>query len=198
MAIDKDQILGQIIKVLVGFFSKGDEPMVEVTIPLDKEEPQQPKEAAPVFKVSKDELLMGRDKQYALEYTQQISENLDRLLIPINKIRDAYGKPMKVNSGWRPPEINAATPGAAPRSKHMEGLAVDIADPDNALMQWTLQNLQLMKDLNIFMEDFRWTPGWCHYQLGGPVSGKRIFIPSVTRPTAPNRWDGRYDDQLNS
>jgi Peptidase M15 len=198
MTIDKDQIISQVIKLIVGFFSKGSvAPMVSVEIPLDKETPEQP-EAAPVFKVSKEELLMGRDKTYALEYTQQISENLDRLLVPINKIRDAYGKPMKVNSGWRPPEINAATPGSAPHSKHMEGLAVDIADPDNALMQWTLQNLQLMKDLNIFCEDFRWTPGWCHYQLGGPVSGKRIFIPSVTRPTAPNRWDGQYDSQFNA
>jgi len=198
MAIDKDQIITQVVKFLVGFFSKEDEvPMVEVTVPLGKDAPEQPKEAVPVFKVSKEELLMGRDKTYALEYTQQISENLDRLLIPINKIRDAYGKPMKVNSGWRPAEINAATPGSAPHSKHMEGLAVDIADPDNALMQWTLQNLQLMKDLNIFMEDFRWTPGWCHYQLGGPVSGKRIFIPSITRPTSPTRWNGLYDSKFN-
>jgi len=64
--------------------------------------------------ISKDELLKGRDKQYPNDYTQEISDNLDKLLIPLNKIRDAYGKPMTIDSGWRPPSINGSTPGAAP------------------------------------------------------------------------------------
>jgi hypothetical protein len=190
MAIDKDQVLGQIVQFIVGFFSKGDTPMVSVEIPLEVDTA---KIEVPVFKVSKDELLMGRDKQYALEYSQLISDNLDKLLVPINKIGDAWGKPMKVNSGWRPPEINDATPGAAAHSKHMEGLAVDFSDPDGELLKWTLNNLQLMEELGIFMEDFRWTKGWVHYQIGAPSSGRRIFVPSTARPSAPDAWDGNYD-----
>lgn len=147
--------------------------------------------------ISKDELLKGRDTQYPNDYTQEVSDNLDKLLIPLNQIRDAYGKPMIVNSGWRPPSVNAATPGAATKSKHMIGLAADIADSDNAVMNWVLQNLDLMQQLGIFCEDFRWTPGWVHFGLGPPASGKRIFVPSAARPQAPDRWDGQYDSKYN-
>lgn len=147
--------------------------------------------------ISKEELLKGRDQEYASDYTQEISDNLDKLLIPLNQIRDAYGKPMTVNSGWRPPSINASTPGAAAHSKHMEGLAADISDPDGSLWTWVLENLQLMKDLNIFMEDKRYCPGWVHFGMGPPASGKRIFIPSSARAPAPDIWDGEYDHSFD-
>lgn len=147
--------------------------------------------------ISKDELLKGRDTQYPNDYTQNISDNLDKLLIPLNKIRDAWAKPMIVNSGWRPPSINASTPGAAPHSKHMEGLAADIADADGSLWTWVLQNLQLMKDLDIFMEDRRWTPNWVHFGLGQPASGKRIFVPSSAPAGATGNWDGHYDHNFD-
>lgn len=147
--------------------------------------------------ISKDELLKGRDQQYASDYTAEISANLDKLLIPLNQIRTAYGKPMTVSSGWRPPAINAATAGAAMRSKHMIGLACDIVDSDGQLMKWVLQNLPLMKQLGIYMEDFRWTPSWVHFQLGGPGSGKRIFVPSLDPAKAGQKWDGQYDHQYD-
>lgn len=147
--------------------------------------------------ISKDEVLMGRDKSYPDEYTQEISDNIDALLVPINQIRTARNQPMIVNSGWRPAAINAKTPGAAAHSKHMEGLAVDISDPDGDLMRWVLANLQMMKDLNIYFEDFRWTPNWVHFQLGAPKSGKRIFVPSSAPALAPNRWDGQYDHSMD-
>lgn len=147
--------------------------------------------------ISKDELLKGRDKDYASDYTQEISDNLDKLLIPLNKMREAYGSPLICNSGWRPPSINAATPGAASHSAHCMGLAADIADPDGKLMNWVLANLELMKELGFFFEDFRWTPNWVHFGLRKPSSGKRIFIPNANRPTAPNRWDGKYDPSFD-
>jgi hypothetical protein len=143
--------------------------------------------------ILKEELLKGRDVKYPADYTQEVSDNLDKLLIPLNKIRDAWGKPMTVTSGWRPPSINGATPGAATHSKHMEGLAADISDPDNSLWHWVLENLQLMKDLDLFMEDRRWTPGWVHLGLGQPASGRRIFVPSSNPPVDPDSWDGVYD-----
>lgn len=143
--------------------------------------------------ILKEELLKGRNIQFASEYTEEISQNLDNLLISLNKIRDAWGNPMVVNSGWRPLEINNTIKGAAVHSKHMIGLAADINDPDGSLWRWVINNLQLMKDLNIFMEDKRWTDGWVHFQLGEPVSGHRIFIPNNTPAIAVNLWDGIYD-----
>lgn len=148
--------------------------------------------------ISKDELLKGRDTQYPNDYTQEVSDNLDKLLVPMNKIRDAYGKSMSVTSGWRPPSINASTPGAATHSKHMIGLACDISDPDGAVMKWVLENLEMMQDLEIYFEDFRWTPNWCHFQLGAPASGKRIFVPNSSRAQVPAKWDGHYDSQFDT
>ncbi len=147
--------------------------------------------------ISKDELLQGRDVKYASDYTQEISDNLDKFLIPLNNIRTAWGKPMTVNSGWRPPSINASTPGAAAHSKHEEGLAADISDVDGSLWAWVLENLQLMKDNDIFMEDRRWTKTWVHFGLGKPGSGHRIFVPSSNPAIAPDNWDGEYDHSFD-
>ena len=148
--------------------------------------------------ISKDELLKGRDKQYANEYSQEISDNLDKLLIPLNKVRDLYGIPMVVSSGWRPPSINATTPGAAAHSAHCIGLAADIQDLDGKLKNWVLENLPALSDLGFYFEDFRWTPNWVHFGLQRPASGKRIFVPSAARPQAPDRWDGNYDHSLDN
>lgn len=147
--------------------------------------------------ISKDELLKGRDKQFPNDYTDEISTNLDLMVEAMNQIRTAWGKPMTVDSGWRSPSINASTPGAAAHSKHMLGLACDIADPDGSLMNWVLENLQLMKDLGVYMEHFCWTPSWVHFQLGSPTSGHRIFIPNSTRNPNPSKWDGNYDNSFD-
>jgi len=50
-------------------------------------------------------------------------EAMDKL----QALRDRLGKPLIIRSGYRSPEHNASLKGAAPRSKHMEGTAFDIA-----------------------------------------------------------------------
>lgn len=147
--------------------------------------------------IAKDELLKGRDELYPNDYTPDISTNLDRLLVQINVVRTAWNKPMNVNSGWRPPSINAGTPGAAKNSAHCLGLAVDISDTTNDLWNWVLQNLQLMKDLGFFFEDRRWTTTWVHFGLVAPKSGLRIFIPNANRPTDSRIWNGQYDHSFD-
>lgn len=147
--------------------------------------------------ITKQELLAGRDKQFPKEYTKEISDNLDKLLIAVNEIRKAYGKPMIVNSGWRPASINGSTPGAATKSKHLLGLAVDFEDKKGELFQWCLKNLQLLEKLDLFLEDKRYTASWCHIGLGQPKSGKRIFVPSSDRPAAPDAWNGVYDKKFD-
>lgn len=147
--------------------------------------------------ISKSELLKGRDLQYPNDYTQEVSDNLDKLLEAMNQVRSAWGNPMVVDSGWRPPAVNAATSGAAKKSKHMSGLAVDILDPDEKLWKWVLENLSLMQQLGLYFEDKRWSPTWVHFQLGPPASGKRIFVPSTDRPKEPTAWDGVYDHKYD-
>lgn len=147
--------------------------------------------------ISKSELLMGRDKEYPAEYTKQISSNLDVLCEKMNVIRSAYGSPMTVSSGWRPPTLNAATKNAAKTSKHLFGLACDIEDLDNVLWNWCISNLDILQSLGLYLEDRRWTPSWVHFQCGPPSSLKRIYIPSSKPAIKPELWNGKYDSKYD-
>ena len=146
--------------------------------------------------ITKRELLMDRDKSFPKEYTTEISDNLDKVLVAINIIRKAYNKPMRVTSGWRPSSVNGII-GGAKRSNHMMGLAVDIADPDGELAKWLLNNLSVVQQAGLYLEDFRWTKGWVHFQIVAPRSGKLIFVPSTAPATQPDIWDGKYDPSFD-
>lgn len=196
-------IIDKIIQTIIDFFNKKEPEIINKSTsnapiatstskdtPLIKDNPS-------TQSLTKNDLLTGRDKTYSSEYTAQISQNLDNLLVTMNKVQEAYGQKFKVNSGWRPSAVNASTPNSAPKSKHLEGLAVDIADPDGKLVEWILSNLGLMKELGLYFEDFRWTPTWCHFQILAPHSGNRIFIPSTAPAIAPDRWIGKYDSKYN-
>lgn len=128
--------------------------------------------------------------------TPEQDTNLATLLDKMNQVRTAWGKPMTVTSGLRSQADQARINPGAPQSKHLLGAACDIAD-DGSLRDWVLQNLQMMKDLGLFFEDFRWTKGWVHFQCLPPTSGHRIFVPSSAPPTDPDAWDGQYDPSLN-
>lgn len=147
--------------------------------------------------ITKAEYLKGRDVQYPLDYTDEISDNIDQFLIIFNRVQLAYAVVMNVNSGWRPPSVNASVPGAARFSKHMIGKAIDINDPDDRVMKWSLANLDLLSSLELFLEDFRWCSTsvgrWVHFGWGSPKSGHRIFVPDASRDPDPARWDGVYD-----
>ena len=147
--------------------------------------------------ISKKELLMGRDKKYASEYTKEVSDNLDKLLIPLNILRKRYGKPMYVSSGWRPAAVNASLSNAAKKSNHMKGLAADFKDPDGKLRDWVVKHLEWLAGLGLYMEDFRWTPGWVHFQIVAPRSKNRVFVPSARPPRVPDAWEPVWDKGLN-
>lgn len=51
-----------------------------------------------------------------------------RLIIELQKLRDAFGRPMTITSATRCKEHNAAV-GGAPNSQHLQGIAVDVAVP---------------------------------------------------------------------
>lgn len=84
-----------------------------------------------------------------------------------------------VSSGWRPPEVNSSTPGAAARSKHMTGEAIDIYDPDGDLDEWlmTTRGQEILKTLGLWHEHPSATKGWAHVQTVPPRSGNRTFYP---------------------
>lgn len=84
-----------------------------------------------------------------------------------------------VTSGWRSPEINAATPGAAVNSRHMTGQAIDLYDPDADLDNWLMtgEGQAALVALGLWLEHPSATKGWCHLQTVPPRSQKRVFYP---------------------
>ncbi|MDL2224040.1 D-Ala-D-Ala carboxypeptidase family metallohydrolase [Bacteroidales bacterium OttesenSCG-928-M06] len=82
------------------------------------------------------------------------TENLrilcERLLQPL---RDAYGKPLFISSGYRCRELNEAVKGS-PSSDHMQGRAADIVtDNPVGLFAWVCR-LRLSFDQAIIYKDF--------------------------------------------
>lgn len=94
----------------------------------------------------------------------------------------------EVASGWRPAEVNAATPNAAPDSKHVTGQACDLRDNKaRDFARWCLRNLEVLDDLGLWLENPMWTGGksnWVHLQTVPPHSGRRVFVPSDNPPLA--------------
>lgn len=126
------------------------------------------------WKVTEAEYWMGRDVQYPPDVSTR--KNAEKLLIALNLLRDLYGKPLKVSSGYRPAAINATTAGASKTSCHMTGEACDFEDTDRKLIQWCLRNMDLLEKAGLYMESPINTPTWVHLQTRAPKSGKRVFI----------------------
>lgn len=145
-----------------------------------------------------------RDVVYSSELTPEILGNaqvtVDRWNLLLTHFYDEnpIAKRRRVNSGWRPKAINAATPGAAPNSTHLLGEALDGSDADRMLARWILANeWQALKfgtqsyaaQIGLWFEDFRTTPTWVHGAIVPPHSGSRIFIPS-------NDWAARLGGRV--
>jgi hypothetical protein len=148
--------------------------------------------------ITMNELLQGRAKLIDLDKETQV--NLQLLLIKINIVRKAYGKPLKVNDGYRRPQDTPAN--GASKSKHLIGAAVDIDDNDAGdFWNWCKDNLEIIWEAGLWIEDPRYTHGksgtWMHFQSVPPASGKFIFIPSSAPASAPDIWDGNYPTKYN-
>jgi uncharacterized protein YcbK (DUF882 family) len=88
-------------------------------------------------RITVDDYLMGRDKEYPGECTSVIRDNAAATVEKVNSliaVLEAEGVEIEANpntktpvsSGWRPAEVNGAILTAAPRSKHMSGEACDL------------------------------------------------------------------------
>lgn len=139
--------------------------------------------------ITLDEYWMGRDKTHKSDLTPVIIANATRTVAAANKLLAIIAQSWDVDldihpvnkslvsSGWRPPAINAGVPGAAVRSKHMTGDAVDIYDPDGDIDEWCLDNLKQLESCGIWLEHPAATKGWSHWQTIPPRSKNRVFYP---------------------
>lgn len=77
-----------------------------------------------------------------------IVENLRVLAVSVlDPIREAWGQPLVVNSGYRSPQLNAAV-GGVPTSAHMDGCAVDIA-----LCHWSTRKVSELYNLIAYLAE---------------------------------------------
>lgn len=122
---------------------------------------------------------MGRDREFPLALTPQIEKNAALTVQLVNALLVRFGEGRKVTSGWRPPEVNAKTAGAAPKSKHMTGQAIDLADQEGDLDDWLMsaEGQAAMAELGLWHEHPAATKGWAHLQTVPPRSGRRTFYP---------------------
>lgn len=126
-----------------------------------------------------------------LELPADHRTNLNILLKKLNLFREAYGKPLRVTSGYRSLqhhlEIYAAK-GITDQSKipmkstHLYGLSADIVPveyPIKHLHDFINNNMKLIEEIGFWMEDFSVTVSWAHLQIvqyGSWVEGKSLFF----------------------
>lgn len=128
------------------------------------------------YMITRSEMNPGK---YAL--TEEQEQNQIILHERINKVRQAFGKPMVVSSGVRSMEDQLRINPNAPKSKHLIGAAIDIADPKRELAAWCLSNMDKLEEFCLWIEDLSATDNgprsWVHFQSIPPRSGKRMFVP---------------------
>lgn len=122
--------------------------------------------------ISRDEVLMGRDKQYPL--TQEMEDNLKILLERLNQFRQAYGKAMLVSSGYRPGPYNKAA-GGAKKSAHLSCKACDFKDSDGALKKFVKDNPDILEKCDLYQEHPDHTSTWLHLDI--VPRANRVFKP---------------------
>lgn len=128
---------------------------------------------------------MGRDATYSDQLTDTVYANAAITVQKANRVLALFyaahpnAAKRGVNSGWRPPAVNAGVKNAAPKSLHMRAMAIDVSDDDEALDRWcmTLAGRKAMTDAGLWLEHPSATPRWCHWQTVAPRSGNRVFYP---------------------
>ena len=113
------------------------------------------------------------------ELTKAVKDNAVVLLNKVNQLlQELKIFDVKVSSGFRPSAVNAKVKGAAKKSLHMSGRAVDIYDPKHEIIQKIMARPDLLKKYDLWLEDPAATPSWAHLDNGTRTErALRIFKP---------------------
>jgi zinc D-Ala-D-Ala carboxypeptidase len=103
----------------------------------------------------------------------------DKVLQPV---RDHFAKGVKVNSGYRSPDVNAAV-GGSRTSDHCRGMAADIeipGVPNAELAQWIADNLAFTQLILEFYTPGIPDSGWVHVSYD-PSNLKKQLLTATRR-----------------
>ena len=111
-------------------------------------------------------------------------ENLKTLCEKVlQPVRDHFGKGVKVNSGFRHPQVNAAV-GGSKTSDHCKGMAADIEIPGVAngdLAQWIVDNLEFRQVILEFYTPGVSDSGWVHVSFNPEDNKKQVLTATKQR-----------------
>ena len=96
----------------------------------------------------------------------------------LQKVRDHYGKGVKVNSGFRHPDVNAKV-GGSKTSDHCKGMAADIeipGIPNAELAEWIAENLEYTQLILEFYTPGVPDSGWVHISYNGTENRKQNLL----------------------
>lgn len=129
---------------------------------------------------------------YKLDNTPSaiVKGHLKELAESLQTLRDMYGKPITITSGYRSPKVNAKVGGSA-TSQHTTGYAVDM-QPTNGDMQTfkavVLEWAKTHKYDQIILEqcDAKGLPTWVHFGVKHATKGQRKQILTATKKSG--KW----------
>ena len=102
---------------------------------------------------------------------QALAENV------LQKVRDHFGKGVKVNSGFRHPDVNAKV-GGSKTSDHCKGMAADIeipGIPNAELAEWIQDNLEFRQLILEFYTPVVPDSGWVHVSYNSSDNKKQVL-----------------------
>lgn len=95
----------------------------------------------------------------------------------LQKVRDHFGKPVTVNSGYRSPELNKAI-GGSTTSDHCKGMAADIEIPgvsNYELADWIKSNCEFRQLILEFYTPGVPDSGWVHVSYNYEDNEKKVM-----------------------
>lgn len=181
-------IFGQIVQLVTGIFSKGSEPMVSVSIPLDTPAPSSaPAQPAPIdwtspdapvtehFTVS-DACMLHSWNRLANEmdgFNEAAKVKIVALCQKMEEVRTVLGCPVAVHCMFRSQQYNQEIVKAIPNDVHAQSFACDFDCNGHMTIDEVHAKLEpVLEQMGIRME--RNTPTWVHIDLH-PVMNARYF-----------------------
>ena len=122
----------------------------------------------------------------------EIANLVDLAAKVLQPIRDHYAKGVKINSGFRHPDVNAKV-GGSRTSDHCKGMAADIEIPGVAnaeLAEWVKDNLEFTQLILEFYTPGIPDSGWVHVSYdpnnlkkqvmtAAKQGGKTVYLPGL-------------------
>lgn len=110
-------------------------------------------------------------------------EELCKMLL--QPIRNAYGKPIKVTSGFRCRKLNQAVGGSA-TSAHLRGYAADIKPVSGSYKDFEAFVIQFLKDhpeikFDQVIREVKGNSKWLHLGLRNSVGKQRMMVFDITK-----------------